>query len=412
MRNLGVWSAFSLLLALVAACGGSSGTGGSTPVANAGPPQSVATGSVVTLDGSQSFDPDGRPITYEWSFVSVPPGSHAALSDPTTPKPTFTADVDGTYSVELVVSTGKATSQPNDVLVNATTANTPPTAKSGPDQNVAVGSVVDLDGSGSSDPDGDPLTYSWSFVSIPPGSQAGIQDPTSAKTLFVADVAGEYHVQLVVSDGIANSAASRMIVTASVQNSPPVANAGPDQSVTTGAVVNIDGTASTHADGDPLTYQWTLVSKPDGSSAGIQDPTAAQTLFLADVDGQYVLQLVVSDGQASSAPDMMVVTATSATVPSMTGEWKGSATFDGVQGSVDLILAEAQDGTISGLGTLTAGGQSGTGEVTGTHVHPNVTIQVASTPPITFSGTFTDPDTVKGTVTVDTVSIPLTIKRQ
>ena len=74
------------------------------------------------------------------------------------------ADVAGTYEIELVVSDGLLFSAPDSVLVS--TANSPPVADAGPDQSVFVTDLVQLDGSGSSDVDGDPLSYAWSFVSL------------------------------------------------------------------------------------------------------------------------------------------------------------------------------------------------------------------------------------------------------
>ena len=70
--------------------------------------------------------------------------------------------------------------------------NRRPIANAGGDQTVDVGATVVLDGSGSSDPDLDPLTYDWVLVSKPPTSGAALQNPTSVNPTFVADVAGDY----------------------------------------------------------------------------------------------------------------------------------------------------------------------------------------------------------------------------
>jgi len=98
-------------------------------------------------------------------------------------------------------------------------------------------------------------------------------------------------------------------VTASAPNTPPVAHAGPDQGVAAGALVTLDGTGSSDAEGDPLTYAWSLVSVPAGSGAVLSDPTAAMPTFTADLAGDYGVELVVNDGQAESAPDSVTVTA-------------------------------------------------------------------------------------------------------
>jgi hypothetical protein len=90
------------------------------PVADAGDDQGVTLGSLVTLDGSGSNDPEFSPLTYAWSFVSKPTGSGATLVNPTTVNPTFTADKDGAYVVQLVVYDGSKDSAPDTVTVTAT----------------------------------------------------------------------------------------------------------------------------------------------------------------------------------------------------------------------------------------------------------------------------------------------------
>ncbi|MFQ5587195.1 MAG: PKD domain-containing protein, partial [Nitrospiria bacterium] len=73
------------------------------PVADAGPDQNVANGALVSLDGSNSRDPDGDEINFRWRILATPQGSATQLSGPETATPTFIADVDGLYCIELVV---------------------------------------------------------------------------------------------------------------------------------------------------------------------------------------------------------------------------------------------------------------------------------------------------------------------
>ena len=87
------------------------------PIASAGPAQSVVVGSVVTLDGSASSDANGDSLTYNWAFTSKPSGSGATLSSATAVKPTFTADVTGTYVISLVVNDGKVNSDASSVRI-------------------------------------------------------------------------------------------------------------------------------------------------------------------------------------------------------------------------------------------------------------------------------------------------------
>jgi len=282
------------------------------PVANAGPTQNVATGSSVTLAGGGST---GNPLTYSWSFTSRPAGSTAALSSSTTVNPTFTADVDGAYVVSLVVNDGTVDSAADSVTVTAA-ANTAPVANAGPAQNVATGSLATLTGGGSTDADGNPLTYSWSFTSKPAGSTAALSSLTTVNPTFTADVDGAYVISLVVNDGIVDSTADSVTVTASAAaNTAPVANAGPAQNVATGSSVTLAGSGS-DADSNPLTYSWSFTSRPTGSTAALSSLTIVNPTFTADVDGAYVISLVVNDGTVNSAADSVTVTAsTTAGVP-------------------------------------------------------------------------------------------------
>lgn len=94
-------------------------------------------------------------------------------------------------------------------------------------------------------------------------------------------------------------------------NTAPTATVAAGQTVLVGTAVQTSGTA-TDADGDPVTYTWTLASKPEGSavtSASLLAPTTEKVGFVPDVAGPYVLSLVASDGKASSAPALVTVTA-------------------------------------------------------------------------------------------------------
>ncbi len=183
----------------------------SVPVANAGADQTQLLGNTVTLDGSASTDADGDLLTYKWSFTSKPASSAAALSDPTAVRPTFVMDLFGDYVVQLIVNDDKADSDPDTVTIS--TNNSAPVADAGADQSVFFGDTVILDGSASSDVDNDMLTYSWSFITKPPGSAAALSNPTAVKPIFDIDVSGDYVVQLIVNDGRLDSVADTVTIT-------------------------------------------------------------------------------------------------------------------------------------------------------------------------------------------------------
>lgn len=177
-------------------------TRNTAPVAAAGADDVLERiGQPVVLDGTQSYDLEGDPITYVWSFLSRPSGSVAALDDADSAKPSFTPDKYGDYELQLVVSDPWAASAPDTVRLSF--RNLPPVADAGSSQSLVVGESALLDGSASTDPNGDTLTYSWSVLSGP--SECPIADPSAPRTSLTPDAAGTYIVQLVVNDGLLDS---------------------------------------------------------------------------------------------------------------------------------------------------------------------------------------------------------------
>jgi len=274
------------------------------PVANAGPDQTVLVGTTVQLDGSGSTDVDGDTIHYNWTASTVPQGSGAALSDSRSVTPTFQVDLAGEYVFSLVVNDGVRQSSADTVTI--TTSNSAPLANAGADQTVALASLVQLDGSASSDADNDPLTYAWTLTSIPAESTASLDNAGLENPVFVADRPGSYEVRLLVNDGQQDSDPDTVRI--DTLNSKPVADAGPDREVFVGDTVALDGSGSADADGDALSYQWALLSTPDGSGALLTDDEQMLASFVPDLGGEYVVQLMVSDGKEDSEPDAALVT--------------------------------------------------------------------------------------------------------
>ena len=99
--------------------------------------------------------------------------------------------------------------------VTVSTTNSKPVANAGTPQNVTVGSTVQLNGSGSSDADGDELDFFWSLTVRPPGSGATLSSGSIVNPTFVADLTGDYVAQLIVNDGFVDSTPSTVMITAS-----------------------------------------------------------------------------------------------------------------------------------------------------------------------------------------------------
>lgn len=288
----------------------------SAPVADAGTDQTPYVNDTVTLNGSGSYDVDGNLLTYSWAFTTVPQGSAASLVNPASVNPTFTVDKAGTYVVSLMVNDGTVNSTADTVTIS--TLNSAPVANAGLDQSVYVGNTVTLDGSGSSDVDGNLLTYSWAFTSKPSGSTATLNNAAAVNPTFTVDKAGTYVVSLIVNDGTVNSAPDT--ITISTINVAPVANAGNDQTVPEESTVTLDGSGSSDADGNALTYSWAFTTKPTESTAILSGTTTMNPTFTADEEGTYVVSLIVNDGTVNSAPDTVTITAEESEVEDVEAE--------------------------------------------------------------------------------------------
>jgi len=273
------------------------------PIANAGPDQNVHLGDLVQLDGSGSSDPEAQPLIYLWEMVGRPAGSNAALDDTSAENPTFTTDVNGAYTIRLIVNDNRSNS-PADTVIIYTNYGTP-TANAGDDQSVVFPGLVTLDGSGSINPESSPLTYKWAIDSGPAGSAAALDNPASETPSFTPDKKGVYVVSLVVNNGVFDSGIDLVVIT--VYNHAPEANADGDITIDApGDTKQLDG-SGTDIDGQALTYAWTIISAPYGSTPTISDPAIAAPDFTPDMKGAYILKLTVSDGDLSNS-DTLIVT--------------------------------------------------------------------------------------------------------
>jgi hypothetical protein len=192
--------------------------------------------------------------------------------------------------------------------IESVTPNREPVADAGSNATINIGAPLALDGSRSSDPDGDRLSYEWRILTQPANSQATILPFDSVKSIFTPDRGGVYTITLVVTDNIA-VASDTLDIQVFRTNGAPVANAGADVQIATGSTMQLHG-SGTDPDGDTLTYLWSIVQKPPTSTAALVDADKLNASFVPDKDGPYFLTLRVSDETLFSI-DSVLVTASS-----------------------------------------------------------------------------------------------------
>lgn len=292
-------------LALLAGCSAPSAPPpNAAPAARLSSDQTVLLGQTVTVDGSASSDPEGTPLTYQWTAAEDNP---ASVPLPQSASFSFVPAAPGIYRFFLRVSDGENLSATASVAITVTgSANRPPVADAGLatlTYPLEAPAPIPLDGSASADPDGDLLTYRWTLISAP--VPVAPLDSTAAQTTFTPSRSGDYIFRLTVSDG--RESATDQVRIAIQLSGRPVAQAGPDQEVLVGALVTLDGSGSADPEGEPLSFRWRLKSGPPTS---LSDSTAARPTFVPTTPGDYVFVLAVEDPGANRGQDEVAVRVT------------------------------------------------------------------------------------------------------
>jgi parallel beta-helix repeat protein len=292
------------------------------PVANAGNAITITLPvNSVSLDGTASSDPDGTITAYAWKKVSGP--TSGVITGSTANKTTVTGLTAGTYIFQLSVTDNSSATALDSVTVkvNPITAVPPPVNKA-PVANAGNAvtitlpvSTITLDGTSSSDADGNITAYTWKKLSGP--TNGVITSSSSSKTTVTGLIAGTYVFQLSVTDN--NSATTVASVTIKVNpanvsiNQPPVANAGNDINITLPVnTVTLNGSASKDPDGTIVKYLWEKMSGPDvrfSNAGGVINVVSGMA------EGSYIFKLTVTDNNNTTAIDYVnVVVKKSATI--------------------------------------------------------------------------------------------------
>lgn len=280
-------------------------------------------------------------------------------------------------------------------LIAAAQTNHPPIANAGPDISVAGNQSVTLSGSSSSDSDGTIQSYAWQQTAGTPVTLTNANSASSSFTAPTVTTTQTLTFQLTVTDN--NGDSSSDTINVAVQgNTPPIANAGSDQTTTGGLNVYLNGTGSSDAEGPIASYLWQQTSGPAVTLTGATTATPSFSAPRVTTSTVLTFNLTVTDGSGATSTDSVAVTVNP---PSILPHTTATVTKSRVKGVTYFYIYLTTNEPFNQLNwQVTSGGSANPpspSPLLGAPITVTVTI-VDSTVPIYFS--FWSMDTTTGYV--------------
>jgi PKD repeat protein len=342
----------------------------------AGGPYTGTTGQAVSFNGGGSSDPNGSTLTYAWTFGDGSTGSGVS--------PTHTYTTAQTYTATLTVTDTYGLTGSSTATVTISNPIQPPTANAGGPYTGTAGTAITFNGSGSSDPQGQTLTYAWDFGDGTTGS--GVRPTHTYST------AGTYTVRLTVTNTSNLTGSATATATIAAAPKPPTAVAGGPYTGTAGTAISFNGSASSDPQSQTLTYAWSFGDAGTGAGA-----TPTHTYASA---GTYTVTLTVTD--TSGLTGSATATATIAAAPKPPTAVAGGP-YTGVAGTA--VSFNGSGSTDPQSQTLTYAWAFGDGS-NGTGATPTHTYAAAGTFTATLTVTDTSGLTGSATATVTISAAP------
>lgn len=256
------------------------------------------------LDGSSSYDPDGKIVSYKWKKISGP--VKFTLSDPDKAVTTFSNLVEGVYQVQLTVTDDDKTVQTDEITITVSRPNKLPIAKAVKSTTITLPeNSVNLDGSSSTDPDGNIVSYKWDKLSGP--FKITFVNPNNASATVKDLIAGIYQIRLTVTDNDGGKSSDTITITVNKENKIPIAKIIsktkvmlPDNGTT------LDGSLSHDPDGTIVNYKWKKISGPGKFTFSNNEKPVTQ--FSDLIIGVYKVELTVTDNNKAEATDIIEIT--------------------------------------------------------------------------------------------------------
>ena len=267
------------------------------PTAEANGPYSGNQGAAISFSSAGSFDPEGDPLTYLWSFGDGTTSTQA--------NPSHAYVTGGTFMATLRVT------DPDNLFDEDTaqvTVNRPPTAEANGPYSGGVGDPIAFSSAGSGDLDGGPLTYRWDFGDGTTSTQANPSHSYAASGLYTATL------RVTDSGGLFDEDTASVSVAA---NPPPTAEANGPYSGNQGALISFSSAGSFDPEGDPLTYRWDF---GDGTTS-----TQANPSHVYVTGGGFTATLRVTDPDNLFDEDTAQVTVNRPPTAEANGPYSGGA---------------------------------------------------------------------------------------
>lgn len=280
------------------------------PVAEAGPTQTVQLPKTTAkLSGDASKDPDGIIVSYEWIQLDGP--VRAKIVNPQSAITDVTDLLEkGTYTFELTVKDDKGAINRDTVKVEVLPEPPPapkaPIAEAGDSQQIELkrnGTIAQLDGTKSLDPDGEIVSYNWKLLNA--STAVKIDFPNAPQTTVQFFTTGDYKFQLLVKDKDGLTATDEVLITiVKPEPVPPVADAGEkmvlpfNNNVVT---LQLDGSKSFDPDGQIVSYQWTMSPVSTAVSMQAANSSKPTVQFFAGGTYKFILEVKDNDGLTANA---------------------------------------------------------------------------------------------------------------
>ncbi|MBB1332340.1 MULTISPECIES: PKD domain-containing protein [unclassified Pseudoalteromonas] len=273
-------------------------------IAHAGLTQTVKQGDVVALNGALSSTSNGVINKYLWQFTAKPLTSNAIIENNNSVTSKFIADKTGAYAIKLTITNSLGETASNEVMIKSESLyenSAPQAVIKVQNKTVAPRSIVTLDGKQSSDPDqGDTLSYLWTITAQPADSNPTLTDNLSNTAGFSSLDLGEYTLSLTVKDQYGETDTATVTLTVEIANQAPIAQLVAERNINLAETITLQCEQCNDPEGQPLSYLWQIKSRPENSKAQLIQGTTATPSISADIEGDYVITLIVSDGQLNS----------------------------------------------------------------------------------------------------------------